>query len=406
MRFGIDPFVTTAEVKDYIGISSNTFDDQINVYISTTCTVFEHYIGYPLKANTYTDEFQIDNISTYPDVKNVQDVYEVQIDGVVLDDPKNTGAAIKATTTEEFKIEGNATIDSRKSKFGTSSLKLPNSTSYISLEDVPENLQLKDNDFTIEMWVYTTSFGNSTLFEISEDENNYFSITTTSTRLTATAKKGSDNPSVSGTIPLNAEGNAPTKSWNHIAFVRDYENDKGYLFWNGTKINTSSDNFAIDNLDFSNIINIGKGFVGSIDEVRVSSTARYGSTDATRPTIRSLVDNDTLLLLHFDNGVKNAATTTSQYFVDKEVDAITLCDSVYNTNKGNTIRVNYRAGYDEVPEDIKGAAVSYIELWHKKELDAVQLRSQHDMITKHGLYQSNPSNFPPHIQRILDLYRE
>ena len=177
----------------------------------------------------------------------------------------------------------------------------------------------------------------------------------------------------------------------------------GHVYWDGAPLNSKP--FAIDNLDFNNIINIGKGFIGSIDEMRVSSTAKYTAAFEV-PTTRSVTDKDTLLLLHFDNHLKNAVTTPSQYFVDKETDTITLTDQTYEASIGDTIRVNYRAGYDPVREDIKGAAISYIELWHKKELDTVQLRSQHDMITKHGLYQSNPSNFPPHIQRILDLYRE
>ena len=194
MRFGIDPFVGLDEIKDYIGITSNTFDEQLEVYSNTTCTLFEHYIGYPLKANTYTDESQIHYVSTYPQVKNIQDVYEVQINGVVLDDPTDTGARIFSNTTEEFKAEGNASIDSRRSKFGTGSLKLPDENSFVSLGDVPENLELKDNDFTVEMWVYAPAANNNaTLFEIREDENNLFAIRTSNSNVEVSCKKNKRN---------------------------------------------------------------------------------------------------------------------------------------------------------------------------------------------------------------------
>ena len=67
------------------------------------------------------------------------------------------------------------------------------------------------------------------------------------------------------------------------------------------------------------------------------------------------------------------------------------------------MRVNYRAGYESgsVPQDLKLATLDYVKLLHKEEQDRSGFALAGESVTRPAL----AANFPPHIKRVLDLYR-
>ena len=70
-----------------------------------------------------------------------------------------------------------------------------------------------------------------------------------------------------------------------------------------------------------------------------------------------------------------------------------------NYKKG--VKVEYNGGYDSIPLDLKLAILDYIKILLKQEQSMQSFTFQGE--TKGAFVLS--ANFPPHIRRILDLYR-
>lgn len=67
----------------------------------------------------------------------------------------------------------------------------------------------------------------------------------------------------------------------------------------------------------------------------------------------------------------------------------------------NSLRVTYKGGYTAIPEDLKLAVLDLIGFYHKGE--AVPRKSLNS--NQVSVEYSKSSDFPPHIKRVLDLYR-
>ena len=67
------------------------------------------------------------------------------------------------------------------------------------------------------------------------------------------------------------------------------------------------------------------------------------------------------------------------------------------------VRVSYRAGYENntVPYDIQMATLDFIKLLYKQDQDKKGFTFEGESGDKYPLAGS----FPPHIKRILDMYR-
>lgn len=69
-------------------------------------------------------------------------------------------------------------------------------------------------------------------------------------------------------------------------------------------------------------------------------------------------------------------------------------------NYAKGIRIQYNGGYDIAPTDIKLATLDYIKIIHKDDTS--------ETISFQGEAKENvpmSANFPPHIRRILEMYR-
>jgi hypothetical protein len=69
----------------------------------------------------------------------------------------------------------------------------------------------------------------------------------------------------------------------------------------------------------------------------------------------------------------------------------------------NGVKVSYRAGYEsgDVPYDLQMATLDFIKLIYKQDQEKKGFSFEGETGNKYAL----AGNFPPHIRRILDLYR-
>ncbi len=88
----------------------------------------------------------------------------------------------------------------------------------------------------------------------------------------------------------------------------------------------------------------------------------------------------------------------SGYIIDKKRDAIIslIEDGVEHPNK---YKVTYTAGYEVLPEDLKLAIFDLIDYYYKNE--SVPKRMSNFVTIEYV----KTTDFPPHIKRVLDLYR-
>jgi hypothetical protein len=95
----------------------------------------------------------------------------------------------------------------------------------------------------------------------------------------------------------------------------------------------------------------------------------------------------------------------TEFYVDP------LTDSVLRTSGGNSyrswprgpgaVRVTYTAGYEEVPSDLKLAVIDLVHYYFKDEY------KERKTIGSSSIENFADSvDFPAHIKRVLDLYRE
>ena len=119
-NLGKYPFVTLADVKDYLSISSTTQDSRIENAIKYATGMVEHYIGQEILANDYVEIFDGGKTSVMTSRLPLSNVYLVsEYDGsndVILNDPSSIGRPITTdgdtlTVSTVNGVAGNVTTD-------------------------------------------------------------------------------------------------------------------------------------------------------------------------------------------------------------------------------------------------------------------------------------------------------
>ena len=200
-----------------------------------------------------------------------------------------TGVSAEATTPtggSAFTADGSAQLSTAQAKFGSASLLLDGTDDFVTSDD---NIDLSSGDFTVDMWIRPTSVtgykglwqsGTSSLLNVYLIGDQVQGTVAGSTTLFLSSTRISAN--VWTMISVEREGNV------HRLYIN------GALEASSSTANRSDDGvFAIGKNGFGD-------FNGYIDEVRLSSTARYEGTSFTEPTSNYAVDGDTTALLHFD----------------------------------------------------------------------------------------------------------
>ncbi len=428
-------YVTLPQVKDYLSISSNTQDARLSNIVFYAAGVIEHYIGQEILANDYVEIFDGGVSSVFVSRLPLSNVYQVtEFNGyehAILVDPSTIGVPNRTadnTLTIEFK--NNARITDKVKKFGQSSLEL-GTNDYIMSSVVPENLRFDEGDFTIEMFVRVddATLSNVTLFAINTDAANYMKLDLAS----GYGLSFESNVTGVSTKVLGANNSIESqqfakRKWAHVAVTRRLDDEKLYLHYNGNLIQSA--NYSVEEHTFTSNIQIGTTFAGYIDELRVSKSARYTSS-FTAPTHRFRPDEDTAVLIHFDE--KHGATVAkdvhaepNEYNFARDTGEITRDVGTRNVRRTyksvrttypalslvgppafhpfpNGVRVEYRAGYerDNIPYDLQLVTLDYIKTLYKQE----QSKKAFSFEGERGDNYDLSGNFPPHIRRVLDLYR-
>lgn len=429
------PYVTLAQVKDYLSISSNTQDARLSNIINYATGVVEHYIGQEILANDYVEVFDGGKSSVMISRLPLSNVYQVtEFNGsedVILADPTTIGRPIAhgSSDASTLTFQNDAHLNSRITKFGTSSLEL--ATSDYVLGTVSEQLKFEEGDFTIEMFIRVDDapVQDNVLFAINTDASNYMQFRLANQYgLAYEANVAGSATTIQGANADIETQQFAKRRWAHVAISRDLTEEKLYLHYNGNTIADAS--FTEPNLTFTTNVEIGTTFKGYIDEMRISDKARY-SGDFTPPTKRFRPDGDTLFLCHWDG--KNGATeakdvhaAVNDYNFSRDMGEVTRdtgavgVRGTYPTIRNNYpaltlsgppsfapfpsgVKVDYRAGYEaaDVPQDIQLATLDMIKLLYKQD----QEKKGFSFEGERGESYPLAGNFPPHIRRILDLYR-
>ena len=435
-NLGKYPYVNLTQVKDYLSISSNTQDARLANIISYATGVVEHYIGQEMLANDYVEVFDGGKTSVMVSRLPLSNVYQVsEFDGtedVILADPTTIGRPIKhdATESSTLTFQNDAHINSRIKRFGKSSLELGNDD-YVLSGTVTPDLKFEEGDFTIEMFVRVddATIQDNVLFAINTDASNFIQFRLANQKgLAFEANISGSATTVEGANTLIESQQFAKRRFAHVAVTRDLTEEKLVLHYNGNTISDSS--FAVENLTFTTNTEIGTTFKGYIDEVRVSNIPRY-SANFTPPTKRFRPDDDTVMLIHFDQDndateANDVHNKVNEYNFSRDMGEITrdtgavgvrgTFPTVRNNYPALTlagppgfapfpsgVKVEYRAGYEsgDIPQDIQLATLDMIKLIFKQDQEKKGFSFEGERGDNYPL----AGNFPPHIRRVLDLYR-
>jgi len=210
---------------------------------------------------------------------------------------------------KSISFDGNAYIDTSQSKFGTGSLRLESSGDEITTGP-SSDFAFGTHDFTFDMWVRFSALpqtGNSLVFlqQYQDPENviiaGLANISNTQEATFYSKINGGSAHFTSGPIPRIS-----TDVWYHVAWIRS--NGTVTVYWNGESVTRVPDNDAIPQLDTPMQFGSYPQLYGWLDEVRISNVARW-TTNFTPPTTPYQRDNDTVLLLHFDDPAGARSTT-------------------------------------------------------------------------------------------------
>lgn len=196
---------------------------------------------------------------------------------------------------------GNAQVDTAQSQFGGASALFDGTGDYIKTTSGSFDFST-DQDFTVELFVRMNSNNNTRVFWT------LFDGTTARGVLYTTSTQLSFYSPATGGVSL---GDFPsTGVWYHLALSRLGTTTR--IFYNGveTYSTTTSWTGTSDRIVFGtdNESTVANPYDGWMDEIRVSSFARYTSS-FTPPTQAFANDNNTLLLIHA-NGTDASTTFT------------------------------------------------------------------------------------------------
>ena len=428
-------YVNLPQVKDYLSISSNTQDARLSNIIFYATGVIEHYIGQEVLANTYVEIFDGGVSSLFVSRLPLSNVYQVtEFNGSehqILTDPSTIGVP-NSTTDSSLSVSfyNGAKTNSKIKRFGQSSVEIPNG-GYLAASAVPDKLKFDEGDFTVEMFVRIDdpTIQNNTIFEINTDAANYMKFSMSNQYgLAFESNVSGVSTIVRGANTLIESQQFGKRKWAHVAVSRNLENERLYLHYNGNTIANAS--YAIVDHTFTSNVKIGSSFKGYIDEFRISSISRY-NTNFVPPAYRFRPDGDTACLIHFDGqdnstSAIDAHSEPNEYNFDRGTGRITRDVGTRNVRRtygsvqrsypalslmGPTtfqpypsgVRVEYRAGYElgSIPYDLQLATLDFIKIIYKQDQEKKGFSFEGERADNFSL----SSNFPPHITRVLDLYR-
>jgi len=92
----------------------------------------------------------------------------------------------------------------------------------------------------------------------------------------------------------------------------------------------------------------------------------------------------------------------TEYYVDNSIDTLFIHNGYWQEGFG-AVKVTYTAGYSTTPEDVKIAGLDLVHHYHKEEYKERKTLGAATIDT--GLSKIGNAKWPPHVMRVLDLYR-
>lgn len=250
-------------------------------------------------------------------------------------------------------IAGNAQISTAQSKFGGASALFDGTGDWIVGELGADTFG--SGDFTLEYFVRYSSFFNYITNFATERSANGFNCGTQASAQVVFYVSGL------GEVLRGTGTNFTADTWHHVEFDRSGSTLKAYVDGVEKASATNSTNFSKSKFTIGDILSAGEGiggegFIGYMDEIRISNIARHTS-GFTPPTEQYNPDANTVLLLH-----------TNQYFVDESVKRTlgeylgsgssttkllmhlngSSADASGNSNNGTDTSVDYGTGYGNI----------------------------------------------------------
>ena len=438
-NLGKYPYVTLAQIKDYLTISSDKHDGSISNAISYATAVVEHYIGQQVLANDYFEVFDGGQTAVYSSRLPLNNVYSVaEFNGTdynFLANPTSTGLDVTTGADKDnhtITNIGTVTKLKRIKKFGTASANFDGSN-YLAIKDEGD-CYFDTENFTIDVQVRMSSLSSTqTFISHSTDSNDFWEFKYNSTH--GLQWRLVENSIETVNAAHGATSGYTANTFHHMAVSRNGTDLK--LFRDGTQIGTTvTVAKTVDVPDFTSNVEIGRNpsnanvFIGQMDEIRISRSAQYtGAFSA--PTHQHATDDDTTILIHCDGSnndvdFSDSSATTNEFAFARDSGKITRnvghvgVTGNYPTVKNsypsltlggppkfnayaNALKVKYRAGYEDgdVPYDLQMATLDYIKIIHKQEQDRQGFSFEGERQEKAKL----SADFPPHIRRVLELYR-
>jgi len=275
-----DLSLTVATVNGSGGITSVTFSGVADPGTATYATPATDPTAFPALVGTGATFSVVSNGTVYtPSILNSGDA---------------TRSARTTTGT------GSASASSTQTRFGSGSLRIPNAlaptaaTSYATIAS-DTGLEFGTGDFTIDFWFRPDSIGaNQTLVDMRN---------TASDSAVVLGFNSSNNLYlfVNGTTRITGTDSVSAETWHHLELSRSTGFTELFLDGQSQGTWTDSTTYALRPLVIgADYTGAGDGFLGFIDEFRVSKgIARHtsGFSVATSPYIN---DSNTTALLHFN----------------------------------------------------------------------------------------------------------
>jgi len=201
------------------------------------------------------------------------------------------------STGQDYHIatfDNSAELDTAQKKFGKSSLYLAASADSVTIPASAE-FAYGTNAYTYDIYIRPSTAaltGTAHIFDTRE------SATEVAGRLYLESNQLRYNVNGSD-LAIDTTTTFVADTWYHIAVVRSSTTVKLYVNGTETATGTDSSTYITKPIKIGAAFNGGNGFVGHIDEFRVSTTNRYTTAFSPRNGIFQ-GDANTKLLLHFD----------------------------------------------------------------------------------------------------------
>jgi len=289
--------------------------------------------------NGYVDELRVSNILRYsanftapttPFIDDDNTVLLIHADGTnastVFTDDNGIGRSQRGISAI-----GNAQVSTAQSKFGGASLLLDGNADGIIARKIAT---FGTGDFTIEGWVRSASLALENYY-VFDCRNTIDASQAPGANLAVIYSGGTDIAFFTGGATLVGSTSYAANTFQHFALVRS--NGVAQFYFNGIGSANShalTTNFAECDITFGSYAGAtgGGDFIGHIDEMRVSNTARY-TANFTPSTTAFVNDVNTLLLIHADG------TNASTVFTDDNAQ-LTVTPAATSVNEGSSLTFN------------------------------------------------------------------